>query len=46
MTAFDHITDSYFKDKLLRGLIEYKPEDWVVLEELDENTKPKYGGKK
>jgi hypothetical protein len=32
-SKFAHIKDEYFRNKLEQGLIEYKPEDWVVLED-------------
>lgn len=35
-SKFAHIKDEYFRKKLEDGLIEYKPEDWVVLEDEEE----------
>lgn len=34
---YSHVTDLYFKDKLDKGLILYKPQEWVELTSMDEN---------
>jgi hypothetical protein len=34
---YSHITDPYFKRKLDDGHIKYLPEEWTVLDDMEEN---------
>lgn len=34
---FSYITDDYFRQKLEKGLIRYAPQDWTVLDPMEEN---------
>lgn len=34
---FSHITDSYMRKKLEKGLIKYDPENWTEVSPMDEN---------
>ena len=35
---FSHITDAYFRDKLVKGFVKFAPYEWTEMDAMEENA--------